>query len=75
MKLGTSGIGRLRKRITLATLRAIRCQGWVDLPGMGIRSPMLFTNSTRRERATRRRSCSSECAWLLYHQSMPAMQM
>ncbi len=74
MKPGRSGIGRLRNRSTLAILRATRRQGWVLLPGIGMRSPMLLTNSTRRVRATRRSSCSSEWAWLLYHQSIPAMQ-
>ncbi len=52
----------------------MRWKGSLVRPGSGIRRPMLLTKTTRRVRATRRMSCTSEWAWLLYHQSMPAMQ-
>ena len=51
----------------------MRATGWLVRPGKGILNPMLLTNSTRLVRATRRMSCTSEWAWLLYHQSIPPM--
>jgi hypothetical protein len=59
---------------TLRSFRLIRLSTWVDLPGMGIRMPMLLTTSTFLCAATERMSWKSECARLWYHQSWAEKQ-
>ena len=58
----------------LLILFQIRRLGSVVVLGDGMRMPMLLTNNTRRLRATRLMSWISEWAWLIYHQSTPAIQ-
>lgn len=75
MKSGRSASGRRTWRSMLFSLRQMRRHGMGDLPGVGMRMPMLLTNRTLRDLAARVISWKSLCARLWYHQSCPQKQM